>query len=195
MSQKVKSKKSGSQTIFWWIVWISLTIVSFFAAQAFWTPIIARHFGSIRETKTAVIWVAAVFGTWMIILVPLIVVMYAKVDRAYEDARMAREKAAARFKSISIDRSLRLLPASLRGKLKDYAPIMDGGHLVHLHLKNGARVPNVFISNEEEILGIYQASEMNFKMEDIADLEFADLKGAPPFLANQWLRLDGVLPS
>ena len=40
------------------------------------------------------LWVASVFGTWMILLVPLIIIMYNKVDRAYEDTRIQREKAA-----------------------------------------------------------------------------------------------------
>ncbi len=190
----MKPKKSGTQTIFWWVMWITLTIASFFVSQAIWTPIIAKHFGSIRETKTSIIWVTAVFGTWMIILLPLIIVMYSKVDRAYEDARIAREKAAARFKSLKIDRSKRILPPNLREKLKDFSPIMEGGHLVHLILKNGQKVQNVFIYKEEEILGIYKASAMTFEAADIADIEFAGLKDTPPFSANQWLRLDGVTP-
>src|SRR5205823_2536522 len=98
-------KASGTQTIFWWVVWITLTIASFFLAAAFWTPVIASKFGSIRETRTSVIWIVAVFGTWMAALVPLIIVMYSKVDKAYEDARLRREKAALRFKSISVEKS------------------------------------------------------------------------------------------
>src|SRR5437899_1735211 len=78
-----RKKAGGTQTIFWWIVWISLTIASFFAASAFWTPFIAKHFGSILETRNAVIWIGAVFGTWMVFLVPLIILMYQKVDKAY----------------------------------------------------------------------------------------------------------------
>ena len=60
---KPKTKTSGTQTVFWWVVWISLTIGSFFVAAAVWTPFIAKHFGSIQQTRNAVIWVAAVFGT------------------------------------------------------------------------------------------------------------------------------------
>ena len=67
--------------------------LAFFAAAAFWTPWIAKHLGSIRETKNSIIWVTAVFGTWMVFLVPLIIVMYSRVDKVYEDARLRRENA------------------------------------------------------------------------------------------------------
>ncbi|MBI3306591.1 MAG: hypothetical protein HYZ84_02120 [Candidatus Omnitrophica bacterium] len=81
MSKKPKTK--GSRTILWWVMWIVMTIVSFFLAAWLWTPIIASQFGSIHQNRNAVLWVTAVFGTWMVILVPLIVVMYMKVDKVY----------------------------------------------------------------------------------------------------------------
>ena len=185
-------KASGTQTIFWWITWIVLTIVSFFAAAAFWTPIIAKKFGSIHETRTSVIWIVAVFGSWMAALVPLIIVMYSKVDKTYEDARMRREKAALRFKSIQVDRSKRLLPPDLSAKLKESPEVISGGHLVTALLKDGRKIENVFISDKNEILGIYDAEELTFEGKDIRDIEPADLNKLPSFMTPQWLRLDGV---
>lgn len=184
--------QKGSQTILWWVVWILLTIGSFFASAAFWTPFIAKRFGSIHETRHAVIWVASVFGTWMVILVPLIVVMYQKVDRAYEDARIRREKAALRFRSIMVEKPKRLLSSELAAKLKDVPETISGGHLVSLTLKDGRRIPLVFVAGREEILGIYDHTEMPFDGKDILDLETTDLADAPPFLTANWLRLDGV---
>lgn len=188
----MKSKKSGTQTILWWIIWISATIVSFFLAHLFWTPIIAKHFGSIRESKNAIIWVVAVFGTWMVILLPLIIIMYSKVDRAYEDARIAREKAAARFRSINVDKAKRLLPESIQKKMYGWAPTIQDGHLVTLKLKSGETVENVFVAGGEEILGIYDAREMNFSASDVTEITLVEKNQIPPFLANLWLRLDGV---
>ena len=115
---KNSKKSGGSQTILWWVIWIALTIGSFFVASAIWTPVIASRFGSVRETKPAVLWITAVFGTWMVILLPLIILMYQKVDKAYEDARIRREKAALRFRSIRVDKSKRLIPQKLRATLE-----------------------------------------------------------------------------
>ena len=188
----MKNKSSGTQTILWWIVWIVLTITSFFAAAVIWTPLIAQHFGSIHETRNAVIWIVAVFGTWMACLVPLIVVMYSKVDKAYEDARMRREKAALRFKSISVEKSRRLLPAGLSQTLKNVPETIQGGHLVTVTLKDGRKIPNVFIAGKKEVLGIYDAEELTFEAADVCALEPAGLDPLPAFLAPNWLRLDGV---
>ena len=187
-------KTSGTQTILWWLVWISLTILSFFAAAWIWTPIIAKYFGSVRETKAAIYWVAAVFGTWMIILVPLIVLMYSKVDKAYEDARNRREKNAARFRSLFVDPSKRLLPETLRKKIAGWPQTIKDGHLVNVTLADGRKVENVFISEAEEVLGIYNASEFSFEGKDVVEIEPVDFTQPPVFLANLWLRLDGVKP-
>lgn len=185
-------KKHGYQTIFWWVAWILLTIGSFFAAAGFWTPVIAKRFGSIHETKTAVIWVSAVFGTWMVFLLPLIIVMYQKVDKAYEDARIRREEAAARFRSILVERSKRLLSPELKEKLKNWPETIRGGHLLTVILKNGRRIPHVFVAGGEEVLGIYDFTQLPFEGPDIADIEPADMSCLPAFFTANWLRLDGV---
>ena len=188
-----KFKKSGgTQTIFWWIVWITLTIASFFAAAAFWTPVIAKKFGSVSQTRNAVIWIIAVFGTWMAALVPLIVVMYSKVDKAYDDARIRREQAALRFKSIFVEKSKRTLPEVFAAKLTGIPETINGGHLVTATLKDGRKISNVFIAARNEILGIYDADALTFSGSDLADIEPADLNNLPSFLTPNWLRLDGV---
>ena len=187
-----KPKSKAPQTIFWWVTWITLTIVSFFVAAAFWTPWIAQHVGSIRETKNAVIWVTAVFGTWLVFLVPLIIVMYSKVDKVYEDARLRREKAALQFKSILVERNKRILPNHLKLKLSGVPETIEGGHLVRTVLKDGREVPYVFVSNREEILGVYDCSEMPFQVAEIKDIFPESTEMLPAFLQTKWLRLDGV---
>ena len=183
---------SGKQTVLWWVLWITGTIASFFVAHAIWTPWIAEHFGSVRETKTAVIWVTAVFGTWMIILVPMIVVMYSKVDKAYEDARLRREKLQNQFRSISVDKNKRLLSSELSEKISPHPQAIEGGHLITAILKDGRRIENVFVQEGNEIIGIYDAREMKFDASDVADIEMTDLEKLPPFETTSWLRLDGV---
>ena len=87
-------KKRSDNTVLWWIGWITLTILTFFASSYLWTGFIATHVGGMDQKGVPLIWVASVFGTWMILLVPLIVIMYNKVDRVYEDTRIKREKTA-----------------------------------------------------------------------------------------------------
>jgi len=187
-----KKSGEGTQTVFWWIVWISLTIASFFLASAFWTPLIAKHHGSIHSTRTAVLWVAAVFGTWIVILIPLIIVMYQKVDKAYDDARIRREKAAWRYRSVYVEAARRLLPEAAAKKIRKIPEIIEGGRLLTVILKSGRRIPNVFVSGEREILGVYDFTELPFEGKDVADVEPADEARLPAFQAAQWLRLDGV---
>lgn len=185
-------KSKGTQTILWWVAWITLTIVSFFAAAAFWTPIIAHSLGSVRESRNAIIWVTAVFGTWMVFLVPLIVFMYQKVDKAYEDARIRRENNANRFRSILVPEEKRRIPESVSQKLAKLPLTISGGHLVNITLENGAQVPNVFISECREVLGVYNARELTFEAKDIRDFELVDMNTPPVFLTTSWLRLDGA---
>lgn len=192
INAQAPKNKSSAQTIFWWVAWITLTIVSFFVAAAIWTPFIAAHFGSIRETRIAVLWVAAVFGTWLVILVPLIVVMYQKVDKAYEDARIRREKAALKFRSIFVPAEKRKLPQNAVGNLKGVPETIEGGYLTELVLKNGRHIPHVFVTSAHEILGIYNAHEMDFEGKDVQEICLTDMTAPPAFHATQWLRLDGV---
>ncbi|MBI3252127.1 MAG: hypothetical protein HYZ52_02250 [Candidatus Omnitrophica bacterium] len=191
--------KSGASTVWWWVGWILLTIVSFFISCAFWTPFIAGHFGSMDKSGASVLWVAAVFGSWMVLLVPLIVVMYHKVDKAYEDARIAREKAAVekgktetRVQSVLIDPVDRLLDKKLVDKLRCVPESIKKGHLVTATLRDGRKIDHVFVKDKKEVLGVYGMSRIDFKIGDIIDLEPADLDRLPAFKAEEWLRLDGV---
>ena len=182
----------------WWIGWIALTIASFFAAAGFWTWFFAKEGGRIQEPGAAGRWVFAVFGTWMLALLPLIVVMYQKVDRAYEKARKQREAEDTnlpRPKSIFVDPLKRTLSNALKEKLRRLpATIQKGrqsGHLVTAVLKDGRKFENVFVANRSEVLGIYGCNTLSFEAKEIVDLEPADLEKLPAFFEESWLRLDG----
>ncbi len=197
MSQKKQS------TVYWWIGWIVLTIVSFFISCAFWTHILSVYVGPMSQKGVPILWVASVFGSWMVLLVPLIVVMYNKVDRAYEDGRLEREeKEALKLKkqlgvrSVDVPQKDRLIPKEMKEKLKKIVPAVPRGHLLNILLKDGRRINHVFILDRHEILGIYNQNEFSFNLQDIADWEPSDLDQLPLFETGKWLRLDGVgLPS
>ncbi len=193
------SHKKNSSTVWWWIGWIALTIASFFVSYNFWTGFIAKHVGSMDRPGVPILWVTAVFGSWMVLLVPLIIVMYNKVDRAYEDARIAREsvqfqkaKEMFGFKSIFIDESQRKLKDELSAKLKRYPETIKRGHLVTAILKDGESVPNVFVLDKKEILGIYGVNGMDFQVKDVVDIEPVPVEKIPDFKTEGWLRLDGI---
>src|SRR5262245_664860 len=120
-------QKDVQNTVFWWIGWITLTIVTFFVSAWIWTGVIAKHVGTMDVPAARYLWVAATFGSWMVLLVPLIILMYNKVDKAYEDARIGREtaeyeraKKEFRVRSVLVEDKKRLLEARLTAKLKNF---------------------------------------------------------------------------
>ena len=85
-----------------------------------------------------------------------------------------------------------MLEPKLATKLRAIPETIKGGHLVSITLKDGRKIPNIFVANSEEILGIYDFTEMPFEANEITHIEPADLASSPPILAPNWLRLDGV---
>lgn len=189
--------KQDESTVMWWLIWISVTIGSFFLAVWFWTPFIAARFGSIKNPTTSLLWIAAVFGSWLAALIPLMILMYYKVDKAYEDARIKREMRSEQFKdhtkikAVFVEESKRRLPKELSEKIKKTPQTIKGGHLITAILKDGRKIQNVFVSRGKEILGIYDQEELTFEGADIANFEPADLTSPPDFTQKIWLRLDG----
>lgn len=190
--------REDETNVTWWIGWIALTIATFFTSAGFWTWYFARDGGNIQDPGAAGRWVFAVFGTWMVALLPLFVVMYQKVDRAYENARLRREAnetQSPRPKTVFIDYSKRLLEDSLARKLERVpATIKKGrqaGHLVTAVLRDGRKFENVFVANAREVLGIYGHEKLPFEIQEIADLEPTELEKLPAFSEANWLRLDG----
>ena len=190
--------KQSDQSVLWWVGWIALSILTFFAASYFWTGFISSHFGSMDQKGAPLLWVTAVFGTWMLLLVPLIVVMYNKVDRAYEDARIRREKLsegtrreASGIKFISIPESERRLDARVVKKIKKMPWTIKRGNLVTAILKSGQRIDHVFVLDREQVVGVYGHEKLPFRVADIVDASEASEESWPKFETGKWLRLDG----
>jgi hypothetical protein len=134
----------------------------------------------------------------MLLLLPLIVVMYARVDKAYEDARFRRETARAasmpktRFRSVRIAPEARRLPPNLHPAMKKVPGAVANGQLVTATLRDGRKIPYVFVIDKKEVLGVYGKSALDFRVEDIVGVEGADLDRLPVFREEEWLRLDGA---
>ena len=192
--------RHGQSTVVWWVGWITLTIVTFFISCYLWTGLIARFAGPMQKSGVPVLWITAVFGTWMIFLVPLIVVMYNKVDRVYEDARERRETEAferakqfVTYKTCDVDLEKRTLRPELIAKVRKTPRILKNGHLMKAILKNGRSVEHLFVYNEKELLGVYGMEKLDFEAGDIQDLEPMDLDKLPEYQEQRWLRFDGVI--
>ena len=190
--------KRGENTVLWWVGWIFLTIASFFVSCFFWTGWIARHVGNMGQKNAEILWLTAVFGSWLLLLVPLIIVMYSKVDKAYEDARIAREKlsfekekSAWNVRSVLIEEKKRFLKPELAAKLKKIPQTIKHGHLVNVLLKNGRKIDHVFVLNKNEVMGVYDLATIDFEISDIVGLEPSNLDRLPAFETEKWWRFDG----
>ena len=191
-------RKKQDNTVVWWVGWIVSTIVTFFVSSYFWTGFISNYVGDMDQKGVPLLWVASVFGTWMILLVPLIIVMYNKVDRVYEETRIGQDevrenarRAASGIKFDPIPESERQLSQALAQKIKKMPwAINKRGNLLTVLLKNGQRIDNVFVVDHEEVVGVYGFEKAPFRVADIVDVIAADLQNLPNFETDRWLRFD-----
>ncbi len=164
-------------------VFIGLLVVSLFA----WSWIFRER---IHQSGYDLLWVKSVFVSWLVILLPFLILMYRKADFIFKTA-VERQTYSPKFRTVSVERSKRLLPVSIVQKLKGIPPVLKGGQVVTLVLKNGRKVPHVFVLDYQEILGLYDQKEYDFNPIDISDFETIPLETLPPYEESKWLRLDG----
>jgi hypothetical protein len=160
---------------------IGLLILSAFA----WSLALRE---AIRPEGMQAAWAKAVFGSWLVILVPFLVLMYRKADAIFTRA-VARQTYEPKYRTHFVERGKRLLPEPLAGRLKSVPPVLPNGHVVTLVLKNGRRIPHAFISRGE-VLGVYDLERPDFEARDIVDLEPLAAKDLPAYDEAKWLRLD-----
>ena len=168
-------------------VFIGLLVTSLFT----WSWVFKDRVIDLGQKGLDPLWVKSVFSSWLVILLPFLVLMYRKADLIFKTA-MERQTYTPKFKSVSIEKSKRLLPDSMTEKLKKIPQTLRGGHVVTLILKNGQKVPNVFILNFQEILGVYDRENYDFSPMDISNVESIPLDKLPAYDERKWLRLDGL---
>lgn len=188
--------KQKEHPVLWWIGWIVLTILAFFVSCYLWTVVIARYVGPVSNPGVSVLWVVAVFGTWMLMLVPLIIVMYNKVDKAYDESRVKKEKKNRDFMAtqfpvpfLEVERSRRLLPEKVRQMIRKMPRTMKNAHLVTLVFRDGTRLYNALVWDASEIVGVYDAKEYLINAQDAASAEPVDPVQLMPVDYDRWLRL------
>jgi hypothetical protein len=196
MNSKLK-KPGNAHPVLWWIGWIVLTILSFFVACFFWTGWIKAHVGPMTQPGVPMVWVAAVFGSWMALLVPLIIVMYNKVDRSYDEARARKEEQARRFLKtqfqvpvLAIARQKRILPEPIRRQLRRMPRTFKSGHFLRLYLKDGSTFENALVWDAEEVVGVYGRTTYPIDAGSVTRIEALDPVTVMPVEYEKWLRLE-----
>lgn len=192
-----KEKPKSRWGVISWVVWIVMTIVSFFVSAYIWTHVLARFYGTMQEPGAPIVWVSCVFGTWIIFLIPMIIFMYKNVDRAYEEMRAKREQQAARSQETKLNYKVgqltsaeRLVGADVRDSLQKMKPFVQGGFLVQVTLKDARQFPFVFLTAEGELAGIYDVDQAPFQGSDISVAQDVSEGPLPEFKEERWLRLN-----
>ena len=134
------------------------------------------------------VWMKAVFGTWLAVLIPFLIFMYRKADFIFQTARM-RQTYEPNYRQAAIPREERLLPQALADRLAAAKPILPKGHLIHAKLKDGSWVKYLFILNGNEIAGIYDRERLDFDPRQIEEIQIVS-EELPVFDPTRWLRLD-----
>ncbi len=135
-------------------------------------------------------WAKAVFSSWLFLLLPFLVWMYKKSDQIFKAAVKRQTAQGPQFNTVFVDKTKRLLPRPLAARLQAVKPLLENGHIVTLTLKGGAQIPDVFVINSSEILGIYNRTAFDFDLEDVVNVVPVENE-LPAYEESKWLRLDG----
>ena len=166
---------------------LGLFIFALIASCLFWSLYFRDRIFSSPGLDT--LWAKAVFGTWLFLILPFLVLMYRKADKILKDAEARQMEMGPKFRTAFVEKSKRMLPETVSKKIKGCAPVLQNGHVVSLQLKDGRKISDVFVMNNSEVLGVYDRSEMDFSASDILEAEI--ISPLPLYEESRWLRLDG----
>jgi len=166
-------------------IFIGLLVASLFT----WSWLLKER---INQGGYDTLWIKSVFVSWLVILLPFLILMYRKADLIFKTA-VERQTYNPKFRTVSVERSERLLPDSIVQKIKVFPPTLrqeSTGHVVTLILRGGREVPNVFVLNHREILGIYDQTTFDFSVQDVSGVEASNPSKLPPYDESRWLKFD-----
>ncbi len=174
-----------------WLLGMGLFIGSLIAAAFGWSVYFRDALMDPAHQGIHTSWLKAVIGTWLVLLVPFLVLMYLKADAIFKAAVKRQSYQGPIFHSTFVEKTKRMLPESIRRKLKGLPTLLNNAQIGHLKLKNGRIVEHAFVLNGSEILGLYDRDEMDFNASEIEDVELLEESRLPPYEEQKWLRLDG----
>ncbi len=163
--------------------------IGFFIASAvFWSWVFKKRI--LPDTAGFdSLWMKAVFSTWLVALIPILVWMYRKADRIFENAN-AKQTYEPRFKIHWIEPEKRLLPEALVQQIKKSRPTLPGGHLVNAKLKNGGTSEHLFVLAGKEVAGIYDPKTLDFDVSELQELSVLESTYLPVFDESKWVRFN-----
>ena len=135
------------------------------------------------------VWLKAVFSTWFLILIPLLVWMYRRADNIFEKAN-ARQTYEPHFQVHWIEPEKRQLSADLSRQIKKFKPTIPGGHLVNARLKNGQVLKHLFVMDAKEVAGVYDPMVLDFDVSEFEDLSVLESDCLPSFDETKWVRFN-----
>jgi len=136
-------------------------------------------------------WLKAVLATWLLALIPFLVIMYRKADTLFKEAHARQTSRGPKFQSTLIEKALRQLPITIADQISLFPEMLENGRIVTLKLKDGREIQDVFVINSREVIGLYGRESMDFKIGDVAGVQAVDAQSLPAYDETRWLRLDG----
>lgn len=165
---------------------MSLLIAALIAASLFWS---FRMREAVLADGLNRVWMKNVGGTWLLALLPLLVLMYRRADVIF---RLADERQNYKpgYQRAVVSIVERTLSPEISERLKKLPETLPHGHVVTVILKDGQKISNVFIKYRREIAGIYDRSELGFRSSDIGDVEPMKTEEWSVCEESKWFRFD-----
>lgn len=134
-------------------------------------------------------WLKRVGGTWLVALIPVSIFMYRRTDFIFLRADL-RQNYKPGYQRATVPLEKRELSVEISRQLKKIPETLPHGHVVNVILKDGHKIPNVFIKYRREIAGVYDRPELGFETTDVASVE--QMKAGEWSVAEEskWLRVD-----
>lgn len=174
-----------------WLGAMGLWVLGLVASALFWSFRFKERILIPHGTGLDAGWAKAVFASWLVTLIPFLAVMYRKADQLFKTAVIRQTGGSASYRRVFVEKSSRRLPRILADRLRKIPSTLPKGHVVHARLRDGRRIPHVFVLNAEEILGLYDRTELDFDPRQIVEIEPVPCDELPPYEESRWLRLDG----
>lgn len=172
-----------------WLLGMGIFIGLLVASSLGWSVVFKEKILLKESAAIHPLWVKAVFGSWLVFLIPFLIMMYRQADNIFKTA-VQNQTYTPRHKVMSIPQKSRLLPEGLVNRLKNIEFTIQNGHLIDLTLKDGRKIPNVFVFKGHEIMGIYERESLDFEVSQIEDFKCVDKAKLPAFDESKWLRFE-----
>ncbi len=171
-----------------WLAGFGSFIGAFVASEFIWALVLKSRIAP-NTPGLDPLWMKAVFSTWLVILIPLLIWMYRSADTIFKTAN-ARQTREPVFQMLWVAPEKRLLSAALAAKLSKVEQTLPGGHVVRGRLRNGEVLEHLFVLNGKEIVGAYDLQRTDFDASQFEDIEVIDSRQIPPYDESRWIRFN-----